>query len=91
MRMHVSDLPELPGMQELAAYVAGLDISEEQPWMLQQLLRGKEYSSYSVASEGRLVLHSDTRARASNLRYLHTDNQQVPRARLWYSLELNRI
>jgi hypothetical protein len=82
MRMHVSYLPELPCMQELAAYVAGLDISEEQPWMLQQLLRGKEYSSYSIASEGRLILHSDTPARASNLRYLHTDNQQVPRARL---------
>jgi hypothetical protein len=69
-------------MQKLAAYIERLDISEEQPWMLQQLLRGKEYSSYSIAFEGQLVLHSDTRARASNLRYLHTDNQQVLCARL---------
>lgn len=57
--------------------MAGLDISEDAPWMLQQLLRGSEYSSYSIAHKGHLVLHSDTEARASNLRYHDTNNHQV--------------
>jgi len=61
----------------LADYVAGLDISEDQPWMLQQLLQGTEFSSYSVAHEGHLILHSDTLACASNLRYLNLDDHQV--------------
>ena len=57
--------------------MAGLDISEDQPWMLQQLLHGIEYSSYSVAHEGEVILHCDTVARASNLRYLNVDDRQV--------------
>ena len=64
-------------MQALAGYVADLDVSEDQPWMLQQLLQGSEYSSYSIAHEGHVVLHSDTEARASNLRYLDTNSREV--------------
>ena len=64
-------------VQALAGYVADLDVSEDQPWMLQQLLQGSEFSSYSIAHEGHLVLHSDTEARASNLRYLDTNSREV--------------
>ena len=64
-------------VQALAGYVADLDVSEDQPWMLQQLLQGSEYSSYSIAHAGHLVLHSDTEARASNLRYLDTNSREV--------------
>lgn len=67
------------GVQALANYVADLDVSEDQPWMLQQLLQGSEFSSYSIAHEGHLVLHSDTEARASNLRYLDTNSREVRR------------
>lgn len=59
--------------------MACLDISEDQPWMLQQLLHGIEYSSYSVAHEGDVILHCDTVACASNLRYLNVDDRQVRR------------
>ena len=65
------------GVQALANYVADLDVSEDQPWMLQQLLQGSEFSSYSIAHKGHLVLHSDTEARASNLRYLDTNSREV--------------
>ena len=50
--------------------------------MLQQLLQGTEFSSYSVAHEGHLILHSDTLACASNLRYLNLDDHQVRQAQL---------
>ena len=45
--------------------------------MLQQLLHGTEFSSYSVAHEGHVILHCDTVARASNLRYLNVDDRQA--------------
>ena len=57
--------------------MADLDISEDQPWMLQQLLLGTEFSSYSIAHEGRLILHCDTVACASNLRYANVGDHQV--------------
>lgn len=63
--------------QVLREYVADLEISEDQPWMLQQLLQGTEFSSYSVAHEGHLILHCDTVARASNLRYADVGDRQV--------------
>ncbi|CAK0738655.1 hypothetical protein CVIRNUC_001074 [Coccomyxa viridis] len=73
-----SDMFTLPcSNKALANYVADLDVSEDQPWMLQQLLQGSEFSSYSIAHEGHLVLHSDTEARASNLRYLDTNSREI--------------
>ena len=45
--------------------------------MLQQLLQGTEFSSYSVAHEGHLILHCDTVACASNLRYVDVGDRQV--------------
>ncbi len=50
---------------------------EHRPWMLQQLLRGREYSSYSVAHEGQLVMHSDNEASLSCLDYAHINSKQV--------------
>ena len=57
--------------------MADLEISEDQPWMLQQLLQGTEFSSYSIAHEGHLILHCDTVACASNLRYANVGDHQV--------------
>ena len=45
--------------------------------MLQQLLQGTEFSSYSIAHEGHLILHCDTVACASNLRYANVGDHQV--------------
>ncbi|CAL5223879.1 g6471 [Coccomyxa viridis] len=73
-----SDMFTLPCSDEaLREYVTDLDISEDQPWMLQQLLQGTEFSSYSVAHEGHLILHCDTVACASNLRYVDVGDRQI--------------
>ncbi len=62
--------PQPDRLQALREYVA---LTWRSPrtsrWMLQQLLQGTEFSSYSVAHEGHLILHCDTVACASNLRY----------------------
>jgi hypothetical protein len=71
----------MPGCrpQALSRYVDGLDISEAKPWMLQQFLVGAEYSSYSVAHKGRVVLHSDNEACLSCLDYAHVGSPEVGR------------
>lgn len=68
-------------VQVLKEYIANTEISEHRPWMLQQLLRGREYSSYSVAHEGQLVMHSDNEACLSCLDYAHINSKQVD---FWY-------
>ena len=45
--------------QALADYVRGLDISPVRPWMLQRMLAGTEYSSYTLVHRGRILAHSD--------------------------------
>lgn len=61
----------------LSEYVKGLDISESKPWQLQQFLTGAEYSSYSIAHNGHVVMHSDNEACLSCLDYAHVDSQPV--------------
>ncbi|BDA48532.1 hypothetical protein COCOBI_12-2120 [Coccomyxa sp. Obi] len=75
---HRSDMFTLPcDPKVLKAYIANTEISEHKPWMLQQLLRGREYSSYSVAHEGQLVMHSDNEASLSCLDYSHINSKQI--------------
>ena len=63
--------------QALAEYVRGLDISPLRPWMLQRMLAGIEYSSYTLAHRGAILAHSDNEACLSCLDYEHVDSQQV--------------
>lgn len=66
-------------LQALVEYMGTMgEVSEARPWMLQQLLQGCEFSSYSVAHEGQLVMHSDNEACLSCLDYAHINSQQVP-------------
>lgn len=70
---HVSDF----WVQVLERYVAELDISDTQPWLLQQFLRGPEYASYSIVHEGNVVAHADNVAELSCLNYAHVGNPEV--------------
>lgn len=63
--------------QALADYARGLDISPVRPWMLQRLLAGTEYSSYTLAHRGKILAHSDNEACLSCLDYAHVGSQQV--------------
>ena len=64
--------------QALWEYVEGLEISPTKPWMLQQLLTGTEYSSYTLAHQGKILAHSDNEACLSCLDYAHVGSTQVP-------------
>jgi hypothetical protein len=70
-------MPHALHAQALWEYTKDLDISPVQPWMLQQLLSGTEYSSYTVAHRGHVLAHSDNEACLSCLDYEHVDSQQA--------------
>ncbi len=63
--------------QELESYTEGLDISEAQPWLLQQFLRGPEYASYSIVAGSNVIAHVDNEAELSCLNYAHVGQSEV--------------
>ena len=63
--------------QVLERYIAGLDISDTQPWLLQHFIRGPEYASYSIVDGGSVVAHADNVAELSCLNYAHVGNHEV--------------
>jgi hypothetical protein len=73
-----ADLFTLPcDQQVLERYIAGLDISETQPWLLQHFIRGPEYASYSIVDGGSVVAHADNVAELSCLNYAHVGNHEI--------------
>lgn len=64
-------------LQDLERYIAPLDISDTQPWLLQLFLQGPEYASYSIVDGSNVVAHSDNVAELSCLNYAHVGNPEV--------------
>jgi len=66
-RTHSRDVVFKPVYSRFAAYTlirptpdqcAQIPVSEEAPWIAQTFIPGKEFSSYSIAYQGRISLHS---------------------------------
>ncbi|ANY10354.1 ATP-grasp enzyme [Pseudonocardia sp. HH130630-07] len=55
-RMDLTRLPR-PTRAETAAFVAGLPISPDNPWILQEFVEGTEYCTHSTVRDGRVQLH----------------------------------
>ena len=64
-------------LQELERYIAPLQISDTQPWLLQHFIRGPEYASYSIVHGGSVVAHADNVAELSCLNYAHVGSPEV--------------
>ena len=75
--MKTSDLPMLESEPCSCAQTAGCTFSEDHAWILQELQSSEEYSSYSVASHGRLVAHCDTAAEMNNVRFAYVGLQEI--------------
>ncbi|MCC5948822.1 MAG: hypothetical protein JJT89_10245 [Nitriliruptoraceae bacterium] len=52
-RLDLTPLPR-PTRAEMHAFVEGLPISEEQPWILQEFVEGQEYCTHGLARDGEL-------------------------------------
>lgn len=75
-RLDLTPLPR-PTPAETAAFVAGLPISEERPWILQELLEGQEYCTHGTVRDGRLQVHIACRSSAWQLVYEHVDHPGI--------------
>ncbi|MFB9274367.1 ATP-grasp domain-containing protein [Cohnella cellulosilytica] len=55
--------PSAARREEISGLLASAGVSDRRPWVAQQLLRGEEWCTYSVAHEGRIAAHAAYRSR----------------------------
>jgi hypothetical protein len=63
-----------------AAFARSLSISEEDPWILQECVDGREYCTHGTARDGRLQVYGCCESSASQLNYQNVDR---PGIRSW--------
>ena len=78
-RLDLTQLPrETP--EETAAFVAGLPISEDSPWILQEMVRGAEYCTHSTIRDGQVQVYTCCESEPFLVNYAHRD---VPAIEAW--------
>ena len=63
--------------QRNAALARWLPISEENPWILQEFIAGREYCTHGTAINGRLQVHVCCESSASQLNYAMVDKPEI--------------
>jgi predicted ATP-grasp superfamily ATP-dependent carboligase len=63
--------------QRNAALAHWLPISEENPWILQEFIAGREYCTHGTAINGRLQVHVCCESSASQLNYAMVDKPEI--------------
>jgi hypothetical protein len=63
--------------QRNAALANWLPISEENPWILQEFIAGREYCTHGTAINGRLQVHVCCESSASQLNYAMVDKPEI--------------
>ena len=75
-RLDLTPLPR-PTRAETEAFLADLPISEQRPWILQELLEGQEWCTHGTVRDGRLQVHVCCRSSAWQLVYEHVDHPGI--------------
>jgi hypothetical protein len=63
--------------QHNAALAQWLPISEDDPWILQEFIEGREYCTHGTAIDGRLTVHVCCESSASQLNYAMVDKPEI--------------
>jgi hypothetical protein len=73
------DLPRLSAdtPQLNAAQARWLPVSEDDPWILQEFIEGKEYCTHGTAIDGRLQVYGCCESSASQLNYAAVDKPEI--------------
>ncbi len=73
------DLPRLSKRtpQHNAAHARWLPASEDDPWILQEFIAGKEYCTHGTAVDGRLQVYACCESSASQLNYAAVDKPEI--------------
>lgn len=73
------DLTQLPcaTINDTAAFVKSLPISEQQPWIMQEYITGQEYCTHSTICNGHLQLHCCCKSSAFQVNYEQVDHPEI--------------
>lgn len=75
-RLDLTPLPR-PTAAETEAFVRSLPISAENPWILQQFVRGQEYCTHATVRGGELRVHCCCASSAFQLNYAMVDKPRI--------------
>ncbi|MGL5816505.1 MAG: hypothetical protein ACRCZD_09905 [Phycicoccus sp.] len=75
------DLTPLPREtdSETAEFARSKTMSEDDPWILQRLVRGTEYCTHSTVRDGRIVVHACCRSSPFQINYESVDHPGIER------------
>lgn len=62
-----------------AAYARSLSISEDDPWILQEFIEGREYCTHGTARSGRLQVYGCCESSAAQVNYRSVDKPEIRR------------
>lgn len=73
------DLTKIPcaTLEATEAFVRSLPISGENPWVMQEFIRGTEYCTHGTFRDGCLQVHCCCRSSAFQVNYAHIDKPEI--------------
>ena len=75
--------------QQAIDYLNSLTINEENPWVMQEFISGREYCTHGTCFNGQLTLYTCCHSSAWQLNYKHIDNPEILQWCTKYVRELN--
>ena len=75
-RLDLTPLPR-PTPEQTLAFAASKPISEDNPWILQEFVRGTEYCTHSTVRDGRQRVYGCCGSSAFQLNYAHVDKPEI--------------
>jgi predicted ATP-grasp superfamily ATP-dependent carboligase len=70
------DLTRLP-FETMADYVKNLPISDENPWVMQEFIKGQEYCTHSTVRNGEIRLHCCSESSPFQINYEQVENSKI--------------
>ncbi len=75
-RLNMTKLP-MNSREEMADFLKDLPISKDNPWIMQEFVKGKEYCTHSTVRKGKVRLHCCCESSEFQVNYDHVDNPQI--------------
>lgn len=75
-RLDLTPLPR-PTREQTRAFVEQLPISDDQPWILQELVEGQEYCTHGTVRDGKLQVWACCASSPFQINYAHLDEPDI--------------
>ncbi|NEN89749.1 MAG: ATP-grasp domain-containing protein [Okeania sp. SIO3H1] len=75
-RLNMTKLP-MNSKSKMEEFINSLPISEENPWIMQEFVKGKEYCTHSTVREGKIRLYCCCESSEFQVNYHHVNKPQI--------------